>query len=224
MRYLFFDTETTGLPPKPKPPVTDTDKWPRVVQIAWAHVSTDPYRINRTLSYIIRPDGFTIPEDAAEVHGITTERAEAEGHPRGEVLEAFSRAVGVSDVLVAHNMSFDLPVVGAELVRLRGTNMLQDVPTICTKEASTDFCKIPFPRGGRGYKWPKLQELHDTLFGETFDDAHDAGADVKAGARCFLELSRRSIISPLELISTRAEQEGNLFLPDDNATGSYSPF
>ncbi|MCS4101875.1 3'-5' exonuclease [Salinibacter ruber] len=224
MRYLFFDTETTGLPPKPKPPVTDTDKWPRVVQIAWAHVSTDPHAIDRTLSYIIRPDGFTIPEDAAEVHGITTERAEAEGHPRGEVLEAFSRAVGVSDVLVAHNMSFDLPVVGAELVRLRGTNILQDVPTICTKEASTDFCKIPFPHGGRGYKWPTLQELHETLFSRRFGGAHDAGADVKAGARCFLELSRRSIISPLELTSTRAEQEGNLFLPDDNTTGSYSPF
>jgi len=211
MRYLFFDTETTGLPPKPKPPVTDTDKWPRVVQIAWAHVSTDPHAIDRTLSYIIRPDGFTIPKDAAEVHGISTERAEAEGYPRGEVLEAFSRAVGVSDVLVAHNMSFDLPVVGAELVRVRGTNILQDVPTICTKEASTDFCKIPFPRGGRGYKWPKLQELHDTLFGETFDDAHDAGADVKAGARCFLELLNRGVVSAPMPQSPDPNQQPDIF-------------
>ncbi len=195
MHYLFFDTETTGMPDDFDAPVTDTDNWPRVVQIAWVHVSTDPYRIGRTLSYIIRPDGFTIPRDAATIHGITTERAEAEGYPRGEVLEAFSKAVGVSDVLVAHNMSFDLPVVGAELVRLRGTNILQDMPTICTKEASTDFCKIPFPGGGRGYKWPKLQELHDTLFGERFDDAHDAGADVEAGARCFLELLNRGVVS-----------------------------
>ncbi len=224
MHYLFFDTETTGMPDDFDAPVTDTDNWPRVVQIAWAHVSTDPNAIDSTLSYIIRPDGFIIPANVAEVHGITTERAFAEGYPRGKVLEAFSKAVGVSDVLVAHNMSFDLPVVGAELVRLRGKNMLQDVPTICTKEVSTNFCKIPFPGGGCGYKWPKLQELHDKLFGERFDDAHDAGADVKAGARCFLELSRRGIISPLELISTRAEQEGNLLLPDENATGSYSPF
>lgn len=195
MHYLFFDTETTGMPDDFDAPVTDTDNWPRVVQIAWAHVSTDPNAIDGTLSYIIRPDGFTIPANAAEMHGITTERAVAEGYPRGKVLEAFSKAVRVSDVLVAHNMAFDLPIVGAELVRLRGTNMLQDVPTICTKEASTDYCKIPFPGGGRGYKWPNLQELHDTLFGERFDDAHDAGVDVKAGARCFLELLNRGVVS-----------------------------
>ena len=83
MRYLFFDTETTGMPDDFDAPVTDTENWPRVVQIAWAHVSTDPHAIDRTLSYIIRPDGFTIPKDAAEVHGITTERAVAEGCPRG---------------------------------------------------------------------------------------------------------------------------------------------
>ena len=195
MHYLFFDTETTGMPDDFDAPVTDTDNWPRVVQIAWAHVSTDPHTIDGTLSYIIRPDGFTIPANAAEVHGITTERAVSEGYPRGKVLEAFSKAVRVSDVLVAHNMSFDLPVGGAELVRLRSTNMLHDMPTICTKEASTDYCKIPFPGGGRGYKWPNLQELHDTLFGERFDDAHDAGVDVKAGARCFLELLNRGVVS-----------------------------
>ena len=33
--YLFFDTETTGLPRSWKAPITDSNNWPRLVQIAW---------------------------------------------------------------------------------------------------------------------------------------------------------------------------------------------
>ena len=33
--YLFFDTETTGLPKNWKAPVTDVNNWPRMVQLAW---------------------------------------------------------------------------------------------------------------------------------------------------------------------------------------------
>lgn len=34
--YLFFDTETTGLPKNYKAPASDSDNWPRLVQIAWS--------------------------------------------------------------------------------------------------------------------------------------------------------------------------------------------
>ena len=33
--YLIFDTETTGLPKSWNAPITDTDNWPRCIQIAW---------------------------------------------------------------------------------------------------------------------------------------------------------------------------------------------
>ena len=33
--YLFFDTETTGLPKNWKAPITDLENWPRLVQLAW---------------------------------------------------------------------------------------------------------------------------------------------------------------------------------------------
>ena len=33
--YLFFDTETTGLPKRWNAPVTDLENWPRLVQLAW---------------------------------------------------------------------------------------------------------------------------------------------------------------------------------------------
>jgi len=33
--YLFFDTETTGLPKNWKAPIEDLNNWPRLVQLAW---------------------------------------------------------------------------------------------------------------------------------------------------------------------------------------------
>jgi hypothetical protein len=57
---------------------------------------------------------------------------------------------------------------------------------------STEICHIPGPYG---FKWPTLAQLHQELFQTTFEDAHDAGADVAACAKCFFELKRRGGIS-----------------------------
>lgn len=59
--YLFFDTETTGLPRDYNAPTSDVDNWPRVVQIAWV-VADDTGKELRVQSDIIRPDGFEMLE------------------------------------------------------------------------------------------------------------------------------------------------------------------
>jgi DNA polymerase III epsilon subunit-like protein len=71
-------------------------------------------------------------------------------------------------------------------------------------QSSTDFCKI---KGRRGYKWPSLEELHILLFGDTFESAHSALADVRACAKCFFELKRRGVISGTETPRTRHIEE-----------------
>ena len=76
--YLFFDTETTGLPRNWKAPVTDLNNWPRLVQLAYLYYDADGKKIMGG-DCIIKPEGFTIPTDASRVHGITTERALEEG-------------------------------------------------------------------------------------------------------------------------------------------------
>ena len=78
--YLFFDTETTGLPKNWKAPITDLNNWPRMVQLAWLLYDNSGTLLNKE-AYIIRPDGFTIPEESCRVHGITTQRALDEGVP-----------------------------------------------------------------------------------------------------------------------------------------------
>ena len=58
-------------------------------------------------------------------------------------------------------------------------------------KSTIDLCKIP---GRYGYKYPKLQELHYTLFGSNFDDAHNAMSDVTATVKCYTELCKRRIL------------------------------
>jgi DNA polymerase-3 subunit epsilon len=190
--YMIMDCETTGLPRDWKAPISDVDMWPRAVQIAWSlYDKTD--RHIESISHIIRPDGFTIPETAQRVHGITTARAFAEGRPLVAVLEEFAGAMRKSEIIIAHNLKFDESVISAECLR-KGLDLpFSGKKRICTMVKTTEFCALS---GSYGYKWPTLSELYWKLFGCRYEEAHDAGADVAACARCFFELKKRHIISP----------------------------
>jgi len=189
--YLFFDTETTGLPRNWQSSASDLENWPRLVQIAWVLYENGVETSSR--DFIIKPEGFSIPIDASNIHGITTERAEREGVVLQLVLNEFQDLVARADFLVAHNISFDEKIVGAEFLRKNMPNDLVSKKTICTKEISTNFCAIPSVHGRSGYKWPKLSELHLKLFGAELVDFHNALADVNAVVKCFWELKKRGI-------------------------------
>ena len=188
--YLFFDTETTGLPKYYGAPLEELDNWPRLVQLAWLLLDENGEEQDGQ-NRIIRPDGFVIPEEASAVHGISTERALKEGIGIESALDEFVEALESTKTLVAHNISFDEKIMGAEFLRQNLQPQFLAMPKICTMHKSTDFCAIETERG---YKWPKLIELHEKLFGVSFDGAHDALADVRATARCFFELKGRGII------------------------------
>lgn len=191
---LFFDTETTGVPHDYQAPITNSGNWPRLVQLGWI-VTDDKGRVIKKGNHIIKPDGFVIPSGAASVHGITTEKAMAEGEPLRAVLDEFMDDLATSSMVVGHNVSFDQHIVGAELYRMgyATCNRIITIQSTCTMELGTDVCKIgPFRFGS--YKWPKLQELYRKLFGFDFDGAHDAMADITATKDCYFELCRRGVI------------------------------
>lgn len=188
--YLFFDTETTGLPRKWKALVTDLDNWPRMVQIAWLAYDKGGNETQKK-SFILKPDGFTIPDESSRIHGITTAHAEKEGVPLQFVLQEFAHAINSADTLVAHNMSFDEKIVGAEFLRNNLPNILDEKNKICTMEGSKDFCAL---EGQYGLKWPRLTELHQKLFGVDFAEAHNAENDIKATARCFWEMKKLGVL------------------------------
>jgi DNA polymerase-3 subunit alpha len=189
--FLIYDTETTGLPKNFNAPPTDTDNWPRMVQIAWQlHDKTG--KLIENDNYIVRPDGFDIPFNSVQIHGITTEKALAEGHPLDEVLEKFRQVLKKAEILGGHNLAFDQGVIGSEFVRCGLDYHETELPVADTMESSIEFCAIPGGRYG-GFKTAKLSELYKILFDEEFEEAHNASADVNATARCFMEMIRLGV-------------------------------
>ena len=196
--YLIFDTETTGLPKNWKAPITDSDNWPRCVQLAW-QLHDEMGELIEVKNFIIKPEGYDIPFNAAKIHGITTERAEKQGVSLDFVLNEFNEALSKSKFVVGHNVGFDNNIMGAEFHRKSIDSPLMEMKSLdsCTELTAT-YCQIPGGRGGK-FKLPKLEELHQHLFNEGFAQAHNASADVEATTRCFLELIRKEIYSPKDL-------------------------
>jgi len=195
--FLVFDTETTGLPKRENAPINEVDNWPRVVQIAW-QLHDENGDLMGHHNVMIRPDGFEIPYSAEKVHGISTEKARAEGLPIDEVLSMFNDSLQQTRILVGHNIRFDINALGAEFIRSGMETTFLEKKQVCTMRSSTDHLKITGGRGGK-FKPPKLMELYEYLFEGQFQEAHNAAADVEATARSFLELLRRKIITPESL-------------------------
>ncbi|SFI65609.1 DNA polymerase III, alpha subunit [Kaistella treverensis] len=190
--YLIFDTETTGLPKNFNAPITDSDNWPRMVQIAWQLHANDGALLENQ-DYIIKPEGYDIPFSSQRIHGISTKIATEEGRDLSEVLTEFREAVNKAKVVIGHNIIFDYNIVGAEFFRKQIENNLQNLSFADTMQIGTDFCQLGGGKSGK-FKSPKLEELYEKLYSEKFDEAHNAAADVNATAQVFFEMKRTGII------------------------------
>jgi len=188
--FLFFDTETTGLPKNWKASYKDLNNWPRLIQVAWIIADINGSIIEQK-NYIIKPNGFNIPEDATRIHKISTQKATQYGQELDFILNKFNDCVNKSDVIVAHNLSYDLNVIASEMFRSNIDSDIMDKERICTMESTVDFCKLP---SNYGYKFPKLSELYQKLFYSSFEESHDASVDIKATYKCFYELLKNKTI------------------------------
>jgi DNA polymerase III epsilon subunit-like protein len=180
--FLFLDTETTGLP---KYSATDpVEKWPRVVQLAWSLYDSDGNRECRN-SFIIYPTDFSIPADSARIHGITTDRAKAEGVSLFKVLPQFNADVEKAETVVAHNLDFDLPIVTTEFLRCRLETGLGEKHCFCTMKTPqvVSWCKLPF-KVRPGIQVADLERTAPPAVPGRIHVQPYAGADVEACARC----------------------------------------
>lgn len=156
MKFLLFDTETTGLPKSREPAIKAADNWPHLVSIAWMVVEND--KILKSEYHIVRPL-WDIPADSVKIHGISKEKALAEGSPLSEVMMKFLEEE--HDMMIAHNMNFDYNVlINAIMWDLKLVVPPDFKPRFCTMEAMRNIMCLPFANG-RGYKPPKLSELYE---------------------------------------------------------------
>jgi len=189
---LCFDVETTGLPLFHEP--SDDPRQPHIVQLGAVLFDVNTREELEVLDAIIKPEGWAIPDEVAAIHGITTERALAEGRPAVDVLTEFlgmwRRDAGL--VRMGFNESFD-----ARLVRIGCFRHLDEATADEWKaglahdvmKVVTPICKLPptakmiAARRGGQFKSPKLSEAYEHFFGEPLAGAHSAIVDVRATLR-----------------------------------------
>lgn len=191
MNIFFMDSETTGLPKNYSGSYTDLDNWPRVMSLGWSLCDSDANIVAQEYR-MIKPDGWVVPKEKFWIdNGYSTERSMAEGVPLNNVMEEFMADIAHADVLVAHNLSFDHPIVWAEVIR-SGRQPKSGMHKICTMKSAVSHANI-LGKNGRP-KWPKLDELYRFVFGHEFIGAHNALADVIACREIFFELLKRRVI------------------------------
>lgn len=189
---LFCDTETTGFP-RPKLPL-DHNYQPRIVQLA-AQLCEDDGAAVAGFSLIIDPR-CEIPEKAAAIHGITTEKAAAVGMDVEVVMESFMHLYQRADVMVAHNIKFDQFVLEAGFAMNfpgYGYHKALTKKQFCTMEAAKPVLALPasermLAAGFPSPKPPRLSECIKHFFDEELDGAHDAMVDLLACKRVYFHL------------------------------------
>lgn len=177
---LFFDTETTGLPVWKEP--SGSDKQPHLVQLAAILCNADTWKIIESMDVIIKPDGWEIPQETIDVHGITNEMALKVGMPEEKALELFLELRGNAD-RVSYNKTFDQRIIRIATKRYSTDEVIEKWAIKddfhCAMMLAKPIVKCPAKTKGK-FKYPKLQEAYEHFFGEKFDGAHSAMVDTKA--------------------------------------------
>jgi DNA polymerase-3 subunit epsilon len=190
MTYLFFDTETTGLPDFKQLP-----SWagqPHICQLGAILTDRDG-KVKAELNMLVRPDGWSIPPEASAIHGITHEDAMRYGLSIRGVLGVFNRLMSKAELVIAHNVRFDRFMVLREASACEFKESDFAFQEFCTMEKSAGVLKIPptarmLAYDMKKYKNPNLMEAYLHFFGRQFEGAHDAMADVRACRDVFFAL------------------------------------
>jgi DNA polymerase III subunit epsilon len=190
---LVVDCETSGLLVKDKP--LDSPEQPRIVQLAFIVQDSNRKTVHEYSGLMKPPDsnGWAISNEAAAVHGITTETCSRYGvHPRVALLD-FASMLETVRILVGYNLPFDLALLKREIDLLdepyRKQVMLRlDRPRL----RRVDTMKVAATLTADG-RWPTLARAHKMLTGLDLADAHNALADASASARIFWSLCDRRL-------------------------------
>ena len=190
MKYLIFDTETTGLIKKDE---FGAKIYPYVVQLSWILFNDEinDVEIERD-RIILLPEGMEIPEETVSIHGITTEKMRKEGVDVKFVIEEFIQDLSKCNMIIGHNIDFDKNMMFQEFKRNKKFDYrLGQRPVYCTMTMGKNICKIERKNKKTGeiyYKKPKLTELHEYLFKEKPANLHNSLIDVLVTCRCFGKL------------------------------------
>jgi DNA polymerase III epsilon subunit-like protein len=212
MRVLVFDTETTGLPKTKLLTKEVLHLLPFIVQLSYVIFNTSTNTIETIQDHIINiPLDISISSESSNIHGITKEISLSKGKSLKEVLFQFIEYYESCDLLVGHNLTFDVNMLKMETMRLiqssvyfeklyleeflekliiESNNSINNNKHFCTMKESIDFCNVKaIDKKGKEYiKFPKLSELHEKMFGYIPKNLHNSLHDVLICLRCFYQI------------------------------------
>lgn len=210
MRVLIFDTETTGLPKTKIISHESLDKWPHIVQFSFIIFDTETTSILLSNDSIIKMNNdIQIPQESIDIHGITNEISREKGVNIEFPLKQFFYYLREVDILVGHNVAFDINMLQVELMRIIYNNkypqhhitayktdlhfLVNFKQIYCTMQESIDMCAIKtMNKFGREYnKYPRLSELHQHLFGCVPKNLHNSFIDILVTLRCFMQMKSK---------------------------------
>ena len=172
MKIIILDTETTELLNK------KTKDTCRIVQLSW--ILYDDISKEQEENDFILNTHCKITN--SHIHGITTEQSR-NGYNFPEIINIFFEDVEKCDLIVGHNIKYDLNALEVELAR---ENMDEYINILYRKKYyDTMYNSLKFFGNN---KFPKLKDLYFRFFQENFENAHNALEDVRATLRCYLKL------------------------------------
>jgi DNA polymerase III epsilon subunit-like protein len=190
MKTLTLDIETSGLPTKNADYKFNYMDFPRICGIAWKCDDAE------TVHYIINQEGFIIPQETINIHGITNEIANASQHFLADIIKILI-SNETPDLVIGHNIYFDTSIIKANVLRLIKEGKLEDscfdgIEAFLHKDRRIDTMRKSIRFCGVG-AFPKLSVLYSKLFNEEFD-GHTAKTDVDATYRCYVKLQEMGLI------------------------------
>lgn len=214
MLVIVFDTETTGLPKSKN--VNEIDKWPHIVQFSYVIYNTDTQKIEKVVDEIIKlPENIIMEQEVINIHGITNEISQSKGVSINKVIVDFMIDLQNVDLLVGHNLTFDINMLIVEILRITKEkekynnnldsesnnkvdywcngliNIINQKKKLCTMQESIDLCNIKMiskKYNKEFVKFPKLSELHKYLFNYVPENLHNSLIDVYICLKCFCKL------------------------------------
>jgi DNA polymerase-3 subunit epsilon len=178
---VTFDLETTG---------TDVEA-DRIVT-AYIGLLDRHGRVVAGRNFTVKPDGYIVPDEAAAIHGVTTEVALAEGLDGGFVVQEIAEFImewcrDKGFPLVGHNLSYDLTLFDREIQRYHPTRsvekLLRGVTVLDT--LVIDKHRDPYRKGKRTLI--VTAEHYGVELSE--EEAHGAQADAIASGRIMLAIN-----------------------------------
>lgn len=196
---LTHDTETTGFPDWKSP--SESEHQPHIVDIC-AMLWTPDGELVDEIEFMIKPDGWVIPDDVAELHGITTEIAQANGIDEIEALAAYGQIHKRASLRVAHNVAFDDRIIRIGIMRFFGeapAERYKEKPKFCTALKSKPVCQLPPTEAMKAtnfkntFKTPSLPEALKFLCDEDMEEAHRARPDTESCAKIYFALRKLGV-------------------------------